>query len=107
VQQAFKRRVEELSLQEDRTLGALLEAMLAAYEGSGKGLAPGAVPALEARAGRTRELRAWASDEVFDLVGLIAAERKLSISALIEDLLAREVQRLDPGGSRFGFGVRR
>ena len=107
VQEAFKRRVEELSLQEDRTLGALLESMLAAYETSGKGLAAGAVPALEARAGRTRELRAWASGEVFDLISLIAGERKLSVSALIEDLLAREVQRLDPGGSRFGFGVRK
>ena len=107
VQKTFKNRVEELSLEEGRTLGALLEAMLAAYETSGKGLAAGAVPASEARAGRTRSLRAWASEETFDLISLIASERSLSVSALIEDLLAREVHRLDPGGTRFGFGVKR
>jgi hypothetical protein len=107
VQEASKRRAEELSLQEDRTMGALFDALLAAYETGGKGLAAGAVPASEARAGRTRELRAWASEEAFDLMGLIASECSLSVSALIEDLLAREVQRLDPGGRRFGFGVKR
>ncbi len=95
-----------MALREDRTLGSLFEATLAAYEASGGGMAGGAVPASEARARRTRELRVWASDEVFDMVGQVAGERKLSISGLIEDLLAHEVQRLDPDGSRFGMKVK-
>jgi hypothetical protein len=107
VRSEFKERVESLASREERTLGSLLEAMLAAYEGSGSGLAPGAVPGIEARAGRTRELRAWASEDVFDTIGRVAAERRMSISGLIEDLLAREVQRIDPGGAKFGVDVRK
>ena len=30
----------------------------------------------------------------------------MSVSALIEDLLAREVERLDPHGGKFGVKVR-
>jgi len=106
VRKEFKDRIEGLAVQEDRTLGSLFEAMLAAYEASGGGMVTGGVPAIEARAGRTREVRAWASEEVFDMIGRMAGERKLSISGLIEDLLAREVQRLDPDGSRFGMRVK-
>jgi len=106
VRKEFKERIEDLALREDRTLGSLFEAMLAAYEASGGGMVEGAVPASEARARRTRELRVWASDEVFDMVGHMAGERKLSISGLIEDVLAREVKRLDPDGSRFGMKVK-
>jgi predicted transcriptional regulator len=107
VRSEFKARVESLAAREERTQGALLEAMLAAYEGSGGGLAAGAVPSVEAQAGRTRELRAWASRDVFDTIGRVAAERRMSISGLIEDLLAREVQRIDPGGAKFGVHVRK
>jgi hypothetical protein len=107
VKSEFKQRVEGHAAREERTLGGLLEAMLATYETSGAGLAAGAVPTIEAKAGRTRELRAWASQDVFDTIGRVATERRMSISALIEDLLAREVQRLDPGGAKFGVKVKR
>jgi hypothetical protein len=107
VKSEFKERVEGLAAREERTLGSLLEAMLATYEASGGGLAAGAVPATEALAGRTRELRAWASQELIDTIGRVAAERRMSISGLIEHLLAREVQRLDPGGTKFGVYVRK
>ena len=65
----------------------------------------GAVPAAEARAGRTRELRVFASDEVFMTVGRVAAELDMPVSALIEHLLAREVGRLDPHGGKFGVKI--
>jgi len=106
VSAGFKARVEHLAAGEKETLGGMLEAMLAAYE-SGAGEPERGVPVAEARAGRTRPLRLWASDEVFDAIGKIAAQRKLSVSGLIEDLLAREVGRLDPGGHRFGLKVGR
>jgi hypothetical protein len=41
---------------------------------------------------------------VFDAVGKVAADRCMSDSALIEDLLAREVARLDPHGGKFRVG---
>lgn len=106
VRVGFKQRVEDLAAAEKETLGGMLEAMLAAYE-SGAAEPERGVPVAEARAGRTRPLRLWASDEVFEAIGRIAAERKLSVSGLVEDLLAREVGRLDPGAIRFGLKVGR
>jgi hypothetical protein len=106
VRAGFKQRIEELAAAEKETLGGMLEAMLAAYE-SGAAEPQRGVPVAEARAGRTRPLRLWATDEVFEAVGKVAAERRLSVSALVEDLLAREVGHLDPGGHRFGLKVGR
>ena len=79
--------------------------MLADYEARGGTLVAGAVPAAEARAGRTRELRVWCTTSVFQAVAALAAERGMSVSALIEDLLAREVERLDPHGGKFGVKI--
>jgi len=106
VSTGFKSRVEDLAAAEKETLGGMLEEMLAAYE-SGASQPERGVPVAEARAGRTKPLRLWATDEVFDAIGKIAAERKLSVSGLIEDLLAREVGRLDPHGGKFGMRVNR
>ena len=64
-----------LAEREDRTIGALLEKLLADYEARGGTLAAGAVPAAEARAGRTRELRVWCTPSVFQAVPKLAAER--------------------------------
>jgi hypothetical protein len=106
VKTGFKARVEELAAAEKETLGAFLESLLAAYE-SGAGMPERAIPMAEARAGRTRPLRLWATDEVFSAIGKVAAERKLTVSGLIEDLLAREVTRLDPHGDKFGVVLRK
>ena len=106
VSAGFKARVEHLAAAEKETLGGMLEAMLAAYE-SGAGVPERGVPVAEARERRTRPLRLWATDEVFHAIGKVAAERRLSVSGLIEDLLAREVGRVDPGGHRFGLKVGR
>jgi hypothetical protein len=106
VKAGFKERIEELAAQEKETLGSMLEAMLAAYE-SGAAAPERGIPVAEARAGRTRVLRLWATDQVLNAIGKVAAERKLSVSGLIEDLLAREVQRLDPHGGKFGVDVER
>lgn len=103
----FKARVEDLAAAEKETLGGLLEAMLAAYE-SGAASPERGVPLAEARAGRTKPMRFWATDQLFDAIGKVAAERRLSVSGLIEDLLAHEVARLDPPhGRRFGVDVKR
>lgn len=80
--------------------------MLAAYEVSGGGLTSGTMPTAEASARRTREFSAWASQPVFDIIGEVAAGRHISVSGLIEDLVAREVARLDPDGSRFGVKIK-
>ncbi len=104
VKAGFKQRVEEIAAADKETLGGLLEAMLAAYE-SGASQPERGVPVAEARAGRTRSLRLWANEGVFEAVGLVAAERRMSVSALFEDLLAREVARLDPHGGKFGVDV--
>jgi hypothetical protein len=106
VKAGFKERIEELAARDKETLGGMLELMLAAYE-AGAGAPQHGIPIAEARAGRTRTLRLWATDQVFSAIGKVAAERKLTVSGLIEDLLAREVQRLDPHGGRFGVDVRR
>lgn len=106
VKAGFRARVEEIAAAKKETLGGLLEAMLAAYE-RGASQPERAVPVAEARAGRTRSLRLWANDGVFEAVGKVAAERRMSVSALFEDLLAREVARLDPHGGKFGVDVRK
>jgi hypothetical protein len=105
VRPGFKEEVEKVAEGEGRTMGALLEDMLALYKAKGGRLPPGAVPTAEAQAGRTRELRIFASDEVFGSVGRVAAELGMSVSALLEHLLAREVERLDPHGGKFGVNV--
>ena len=106
VKAGFKQRVEDIAAAEKETLGGLLEAMLAAYE-SGASQPERGVPVAEARAGRTRSMRLWANEGVFEAVGKVAAERRMSVSALFEDLLAREVARLDPHGGKFGVDVRK
>ena len=107
VKAGFKQRVEDLAAREKETLGSMLEALLAAYEAGGAAPDIHAVPIAEARAGRHRALRSWATEEVFNAIGKVAAERKLTVSGLIEDLLAREIARLDPHGGRFGVDVKR
>jgi hypothetical protein len=37
----------------------------------------------------------------------VAAEYGISVSALVKDMLEREVQRLDPHGGKFGGDVKR
>ena len=97
----FKKRVEKLAVDHRETIGGLLEEALKAFE-SGASQPERGVPVAEARAGRTRQLRLWANDAVFDAVGKVARERGMSVSALFEDLLAHEVRRLDPAGTRLG-----
>jgi hypothetical protein len=80
--------------------------MLAGYE-SGALRPDQGVPLGEARAGRVRLMRLYATDAVFAAAGLVAAERRMSLSALLEDLLAREVARLNPQGGKFGVDVSR
>ncbi len=104
VSAAFKQRVEALAANNKETIGRTLEIMLADHE-SGAASPQHGVPAGEARAGRTKALRLWATDEVFGAIGKVAAERKLSVSGLIEDLLAREIARLDPHGGKYGVNV--
>jgi hypothetical protein len=82
----------------------VLEDMFALYKAKG-GQVPGAVPAAEARTGRTHELRIFASEAVFMAAGRVAGELGMSVSALFEDLLAREVHRLDPQGGKFGVKI--
>ena len=104
VKAGFKQRVEHIAAAEKETLGSLLEAMLAAYE-SGAATPERGVPAAEARAGRTRPCAS----------GLLTGVRgrrqgrgraELSVSGLLEDLLASEIARLDPHGGKFGVEVK-
>jgi len=99
---AFKKRIEQLAADNRYTIGGLLEEMLKVFE-SGASQPERGVPLADARAGRARQLRLWATDAVFDKIGKIAAERGMSVSALIEDLLAHEAARLDPQGTRLGI----
>jgi hypothetical protein len=102
---AFKKRVDQLAAERRHTIGGILEEMLKSFE-SGASEPQHGVPLPEARAGRTRQLRMWATDAVFEKIGKIAAERGMSVSALIEDLLAYEAARLDPQGTRLGIIMR-
>jgi hypothetical protein len=63
------------------------------------------IPAAEARVGRTEELRVWCTPSVFQAVPKVAAARGMLVPELIEDLLAREVERLDPHGGKFGVKI--
>jgi hypothetical protein len=94
-----------LAEREKETVGAFVERVVAAYEVRGATLDPGTIPAAEARAGRTAELRVWCTPFVFVTVPKLAAARGMPVPALIEDLLAREVERLDPHGGKFGVNV--
>jgi hypothetical protein len=106
VRAGFRQRLIDLAAAEHETLGALLEKMLADFE-SGASRPEHGVPLAEARAGRVRAMRLWATDAVFEAVALVAAEQRMTVSALFEHLLAREVARLDPHGGRFGVDVRK
>ncbi len=106
VKAGFKERIQDLAAREKETLGSMLEAMAAAYE-AGAATPVRGMPIAEARAGRTKPLHLWATDEVFATIGKVAALRKLTASGLIEDLLSREVARLDPHGGKFGVHVER
>jgi hypothetical protein len=103
----FGKRVRRLAKGERATLGEMLEAMMAAFEAQGGSLDRGMVPIAETRAGRTREMRFFASEFVYLAIGKVAAEREMSVSALLEELLAHEVHRLDPHGGKFGVYVKR
>jgi hypothetical protein len=104
VKAGFKARIEELAGNEGETIGAFMEKLLALYE-SGAGAPAQGVPLGEARALRTHPLNLWATRDVVSAIGKVAAERKLSVSGLVEDLLARHVEQLDPHGGRFGVDV--
>jgi hypothetical protein len=106
VKAGFKARIEELAGNEGETIGAFMEKLLMLYE-TGAGFPRQGVPAGEARQGRTRPLHAWTTEDVASTIGKVAAERRLSVSGLIEDLLARHVEQLDPHGGKFGVDVKR
>ena len=64
VAEGFGERVRRLAKGERATLGEILEAMLAAFEAEGASLDRGQVPIAERRAGRSYEMRFWASEFV-------------------------------------------
>jgi hypothetical protein len=101
----FRARVKRLAELEKETVGAFLEKLVAEYEARGASLDGNVIPAAEARAGRTEELRVWCTPSVFQAVPKLAAERGVLVPELIEDLVAREVARLDPHGGKFGVKV--
>jgi hypothetical protein len=101
----FKERVKNLAEREKETVGAFLEKLVAEYEVRGAWLDGNVIPAAEARAGRTSELRAWCTPSVFQAVPRLAAARGVLVPELIEDLVAREVERLDPHGGKFGVKI--
>lgn len=103
----FGDRVRRLAEGERATLGQMLEAMLAEFEAAGASVDRGAAPIAERREGRTKQMIFWGSEFVHLAIGKVAAERGMSVSALIEDLLGHEVQRLDPHGGKFGVYVKR
>jgi hypothetical protein len=105
VQAGFKERVKNLAEREKETVGAFVEKLVAEYEARGASLDGNVIPAAEARAGRTAELRVWCSPSVFQAVPKLAAERGVLVPELIEDLVAREVERLDPHGGKFGVKI--
>ncbi len=80
---------------------------MAAFEAAGGSIDRGAVPIAEMRLGRTKEMRIWVTEFVHMAIGKVAAEREMSVSALVEDMLGHEVHRLDPHGGKFGVYVKR
>lgn len=107
VSYGFDDRVRRLAKAERLKLGEMLESMLEAWEARGGGKEQGVVPIEDLRAGRKNQMQFWASQFVRMAIGKVAAERELSVSALIEDLLAHEIRRLDPHGGKFGVYVKR
>lgn len=105
VQPGFKERFKQLADREKDTYGAFLERLLAEYEARGGTFEAGLIPAPEARAGRTAELRVWCTPSVFQAVPKLAAARGMLVPEMIEDIVAREVHRLDPHGGKFGVNV--
>jgi predicted DNA-binding ribbon-helix-helix protein len=101
---AFKRRIDQLAEAEQQTLGALLEKMTDAFQ-AGASRPDHDVPPADAQAGRTHFLRLWVTLPVYKAIGRVANERELTIAELIEDMLAREVARLDPHGGKFDVHV--
>ena len=86
------------------TIGAFLEKVSrrtrrAGEPGGGRGPGRGGARGAHGAAARLVYAR------VFQAVPKLAAERGMSVPALIEDLLAREVERLDPHGGKFGVNV--
>jgi predicted HicB family RNase H-like nuclease len=105
VRPGFKERFKQLAEREKETVGAFAEKLLADWEARGGAFEPNLIPAAEARAGRTAELRVRCTPSVFEAVPRVAAARGMLVPELIEDLLAREVERLDPHGGKFGVEV--
>jgi hypothetical protein len=105
VQPGMEQRFSAAAERAKETNGAFLEKLLADYEARGASLDPGVIPAAEARAGRTEELRVWCTPRVFQTVTKVAAARGMLVPVLIEDLLARQVELLDPHGGKFGVEV--
>jgi hypothetical protein len=98
-------RFSALAERDGLTNGAFLEKLLADHEARGSVLDGSVVPAAEAREGRTEQLRVWCSPSVFQAVPKLAGERGVPVPVLIEDLVAREVERLDPHGGKFGVKI--
>ncbi|MBX9590635.1 MAG: hypothetical protein K2X43_15110 [Hyphomonadaceae bacterium] len=105
VQPGMEERFSAAAERAKETNGAFLEKLLAEHEARGASLDKGVIPTAEARVGRTEELRVWCTPWVFQTVPKLAAERGMLVPQLIEDLLAREVERLDPHGGKFGVKV--
>jgi hypothetical protein len=95
-------RFNALAERDGLTNGAFLEKLLADHEVGGGSLEKGIIPAAEARAGRTEQLRVWCTASVHQAVPRLAAERGVLVPELIEDLVAREV---DPHGGKFGVKI--
>jgi hypothetical protein len=105
VQPGTEGRFNTLAERDGLTNGAFLEKLLADREARGSVLDQSVVPAAEARAGRTEQLRVWCTPSVFQAVPRLAAERGVQVPVLIEDMVAREVERLDPHGGKFGVKI--
>jgi hypothetical protein len=105
VRPGFKERFIQLAERHGQTNGAFLEQLVADYEARGSLLDGAVVPSAEARVGRTEQMRVWCSPSVFQAVPKLATERGVMVPELIEDLVAREVERLDPHGGKFGVKV--
>jgi chromosome partitioning protein len=105
VQPGMEERFSALAERNGLTNGAYLEKLLADDEVRGASLEKGVIPAADARMGRTEELRVWCSPSVKQAVPRLAAERGVLVQELIEDLVAREVERLDPHGGKFGVKI--
>ncbi len=100
--QGARRGVAE---REGRTIGAVLEDMLAVYEAAG-GTSRRARCRRPRRApGGRASCASGARHRCSRRCRRLAAERGVLVPELIEDLLAREVERLDPHGGKFGVKI--